>query len=248
MIDLKKRFLVCLSFNGASYCGWQIQKNGLSVQQVVQSAIERVLKFKPNLVACSRTDAGVHANRFYFHFDLSVKILPERFKFALNSQLPGDVAVKFVKVVDFNFHARYSAIKKEYIYKIWNSKDKNAFLNGLVWFYFRKVDLEKIRMAANFLIGTHDFTSFCSLKTKVKNKTRTIFSLDVEVCDKVLVFKVVGNGFLHNMVRIIFGTLIEVSEGLIDVFDLKEIIYKKDRKFAGRTLPSSGLYLNQVFY
>ena len=249
MANFKKRFLVCLSFNGAAYCGWQVQKIGVSVQQVVQLAIEKVLHFKPGLVACSRTDAGVHANNFYFHFDLNVSIEPQRLKFALNLCLPGDIAVNSVKEVDFNFHARYSAKRKEYIYKIWNSRgNKNPFLNQLVWHYDRPINFEKMKEAANFLIGTHDFTSFCSLKSTVENKTRTIFLIDLKTFGEIIVFRVVGSGFLYNMVRIFVGTLIEVSEGLIEVEDLAKILTLKDRNLAGRTVPASGLYLNKVFY
>ena len=246
--NYEKRFLVCLSFNGAAYCGWQVQRTGLSIQQVVQGAIEKVLNFKPSLVACSRTDSGVHANSFYFHFDLNVNIQPERFKFALNLKLPDDVAVKFVKEVDFSFHARYCAKRKEYIYKIWNSRDKNPFLKNLVWCYSRKIDLEKIAVAAKALLGTHDFTSFCSLKSKVANKIRTVFLIDFKFDGEILVFRIVGNGFLHNMVRIVVGTLIEVSEGLIAVDSLEKILSLKNRKLVGRTAPARGLYLNQVFY
>lgn len=249
MENLKKRFLVCLSFNGAAYCGWQIQKNGLSIQQVVQDALENVLKFTPNLVACSRTDAGVHANRFYFHFDLSVNIEPKGLEVALNARLPGDIAVNFVRKVDFNFHARYCAKRKEYIYKIWNSRFKDPFLNNLVWRYDRgEVNCEKIKAAAKFLVGTHDFTAFCSSKSSVLNKTRTIFSIKLDSCGKFIVLKFVGDGFLYNMVRILVGTLIEVSEGLIEVFDLEQILKLKNRDLAGRTAPASGLYLNEVFY
>lgn len=249
MVSSKKRFLVCLSFNGAAYCGWQVQKVGLSVQQVVQCAIERVLRFKPSLVACSRTDAGVHAKNFYFHFDLNVAIAPERFKIALNSCLPGDVAVNFVKVVSFDFHARYSAKRKEYIYIIWNNGGvKNPFLNKLVWRYSRKINFEKVKAAANFLVGTHDFTSFCSSRSTVENKTRTIFSIDFEFSGDFIIFRFIGSGFLYNMVRILVGTLIEVSEGLIEIDDLEKILKLKNRNLAGRTVPASGLYLNQVFY
>lgn len=246
--NFKRRFKVCLSFNGFAYCGWQVQKNGLSVQNVVQEAIEKVLNFKPSLVACSRTDAGVHANNFYFHFDLNVNIAPEKLKFALNLQLPGDIAVKSVEVVDFSFHARYSAKRKEYIYKIWNSRNKNPFLNNLVWCYGRKINLEKMKEAAQFLIGTHNFTSFCSLKTQTQSRTRTIFLIEFETEGEVLKIKIEGDGFLHNMVRIMVGTLIEVSEGLKEASEMIEILRLRSRKLAGRTVPARGLYLNKVFY
>ena len=142
-----ERYLFCISFNGSSYFGWQVQKNRVTVQSVVQDAIEAVLGSRFNVKACSRTDSGVHANNFYFHMDLNLKISLNRLIFALNNKFPQDVVLKSVKKVEKNFHARYSVKKKEYIYKIWTGKFKNPFLKGLVLNYFRKIDLERILKA-----------------------------------------------------------------------------------------------------
>ncbi len=245
---MTKRFLVCLSFKGTAYCGWQVQKNGLSIQSVVQDAIEKILKYRANIVACSRTDAGVHAINFYFHIDISIAIEPDKFKYALNLNLPDDVSVNFVKIVNETFHARYNAIKKEYVYKIWNSKVKNPFLENLVWHYNRTLNLKQMELAANCFIGTFDFSSFCSVKSKVKNKTRTIFEISLLKKQNLVEISLIGNGFLHNMVRIIIGTLIEVSEGLIEVKQIQNFLKTNNRDETGRTVPAKGLYLKQVFY
>lgn len=243
-----KRYLFCISFNGTNYCGWQVQKNGISVQEVVQDAIERVVGFRGDVVSCSRTDAKVHANNFYFHMDLSIKIEIEKLKFAINNALPLDICLKEIKIVDKSFHARYSVKRKEYIYKIWNKNVRNPFLKGLVLNYNFKIDLEKIKKAAKFFLGKHNFTSFCNVKSDVQDKVRTIYSIDIFFEGDILIFKIVGDGFLYNMVRIIVGTLLEVSEGKIDVLDIEKIIEKKDRKYAGKTVKADGLYLNNVIY
>ncbi len=243
-----KRYLFCISFNGTNYCGWQVQKNGISVQEVVQDAIERVVGFRGDVVSCSRTDAKVHANNFYFHMDLSIKIEIEKLKFAINNALPLDICLKEIKIVDKSFHARYSVKRKEYIYKIWNKNVRNPFLKGLVLNYNFKIDLEKIKKAAKFFLGKHNFTSFCNVKSDVQDKVRTIYSIDIFFDGDILIFKIVGDGFLYNMVRIIVGTLLEVSEGKIDVLDIEKIIEKKDRKYAGKTVKADGLYLNDVTY
>ncbi len=243
-----ERYLFCISFNGSSYFGWQVQKNCVTIQSVVQDAIEAVFGSRINVKACSRTDSGVHANNFYFHMDLNLKISLNRLIFVLNNKLPQDIVFKSVKKVEKNFHARYSVKKKEYIYKIWTGKFKNPFLKGLVLNYFRKIDLKNILKAAKFLVGKHNFSTFCGSGSSVLEKIRTIYSLDVYFEGEMLIFKIVGDGFLYNMVRIIVGTLLEVSEGNIKPEEVKEILEKKDRKFAGRTVKASGLYLNEVTY
>lgn len=242
------RYLFCISFNGFFYSGWQIQKNAITVQQVVEQAIKKVVGFRVFVVSCSRTDAGVHANNFYFHSDFELNFSLKKFKYAVNNCLPFDVVLKDVKMVEKTFHARYSAKKKEYIYKVWVNSLKNPFLKGLVMNYSKKINLEKMLKAAKFFVGEKDFSSFCKEKTKVLNKVRTIYSLEIFLKENFLIFKLVGNGFLHNMVRIIVGTLLDVSEGLISPNEIEDILKKKNRKFAGRTAKAQGLYLNNVFY
>ena len=242
------RLLFCISYNGAAYHGWQVQENSLTVQKVVQDAIEKVTGFRNDIVACSRTDAGVHANNFYFHMDNELDITPSNMRRAVSGNLPLDIEIKSVFEVAPSFHARYCARAKEYIYKIWNSKIRNPFLNNLVWTYYRKLDLDKINFASKYLIGEHDFTSFCSAKSGVIDKIRNIYSIEIVENADMLEFKLVGNGFLHNMVRIIVGTLVNVSECLIKPEEIENIIKKRDRRAAGKTAPPQGLYLNNVIY
>lgn len=243
-----RRYLFCISFNGFCYCGWQVQKNAVTVQSVFQNAFKRVVGFRGDVVSCSRTDSGVHANNFYFHMDLDLKLSLKNLQFALNNFLPDDIVVKNIKEVDKTFHARYQVKRKEYIYKVWLNKVKNPFLKGLVMNYSKAIDLKNILKAAKFFIGKQDFSSFCSSKTKVVDKVRTIYFLDVFLKDDFLIFKIVGDGFLHNMVRIMVGTLLEVSEGKIEPEEIKNIIKKKDRRYAGKTVVADGLYLNDVIY
>ena len=200
-----KRLLFCISYNGAAYHGWQVQENSLTVQKVVQDAIQKVTGFRNDIVACSRTDAGVHANNFYFHMDSRLDITPCNMRRAVSGNLPLDIEIKSVLEVGPSFHARYCAKAKEYIYKIWNSKIRNPFLNNLVWTYYRRLDLDKINQTLKYFIGEHDFTSFCSAKSDIINKKRNIYGIKIIKNDDMLEFKLVGNGFLHNMVRIIVG-------------------------------------------
>ena len=243
-----ERYLFRISFNGFYYSGWQIQKNAISVQGVIQDAIKNLVCEELFIVSCSRTDSGVHANNFYFHIDLKLNVGLDKFKLALNNLLPPDIVVKDIKKVGFNFHARYSAKRKEYIYKIWTKKLKNPFLKGLVLHYNRKIDVSAMLKAKKFLIGRHDFSSFCGSKSNVVDKVRTIYLLDIFFLDDILIFKIVGDGFLYNMVRIVVGTLLEVSEKKISPSYVKTILLQKDRRCAGRTVKPDGLYLNEVIY
>ncbi len=242
------RYLFCISFNGAAYCGWQVQKNGITVQNVVQDAIERILGLRHNIVACSRTDAGVHANNFYFHIDLELKIPILNFMFALNNVLPADIVVKSIVRVGDGFHARYSCRCKEYIYKVYIGALKNPFLKDLVLPYGRNLNMNNMLEASKFFLGRHNFTSFCNSNSTVKDKVRTIYFIDITLENDIVIFKIKGDGFLYNMVRIMVGTLIEVSEGRFCPNDIKDILENMNRKYAGRTVKASGLYLNEVYY
>ncbi len=242
------RLLFCISYNGSAYHGWQVQQNAITVQEVVQDSIEKVVGSRTDIVACSRTDAKVHANKFYFHMDIDVNIPKENLRRAISTFLPFDIEVISIVEVSPSFHARYSAKSKEYLYKIHNSKIRNPFLKDLAWHYDRKLNIDKIKLAAKEFIGEHDFTSFCSSKSSVVKKTRNIYNIELSQDREMVIFKFIGNGFLHNMVRILVGTLIGVSEGLIDIDDIKNIIIAKDRSLAGKTAPAKGLYLNDVKY
>lgn len=198
---------------------------------------------------CSRTDSGVHANMYCINILTTHKISPERLKAAMNRFLPLDIVVNSAQEVSLDFHARYSCKSKEYIYKIWNSQERNPFLNGYALHYRYELDVEKLNSAAKAYIGTHDFTSFCTLDKREKGDfTRTVTSFHVTRDGKMVEMRVEADGFLYNMVRIMVGTLLRVAQGKIEANEISNIIKGKNRKLAGPTAPACGLYLNRVNY
>lgn len=243
-----RNLLFNISYNGTNYHGYQVQNNAITVAQTLQNAIEKVIKVRQDIVGCSRTDAKVHANNYYFNMKTESKIPTDKFVIALNSVLPDDICIKNCREVSNSFHARYNCTSKEYIYKIWNNKIKNPFLKDLALHYKIPIDVMYMNKCAKEFIGTYDFKSFCSSGAKEMSTIRTIYDCSVLKDNDVVVFKVRGDGFLYNMVRIMVGTLIELQEQSQDISIIKDIIYSKDRTKAGRTCKPQGLYLNQVFY
>lgn len=243
-----KNVLLEISFNGAYFHGWQIQPNAVTVQQTLRDAIESLTHEKINLVGCSRTDAGVHANSFYCNFKTESTVPPDKFADALNCSLPDTIVVISSKEVPESFHARYDCTGKRYIYRILNTKTKSPFLNKLVYHYPYKIDCEMLDKAAKDFIGKYDFSAFCAAGCDVSDRVRTIGSFTVQRNGDEVVFSVEGNGFLYNMVRIMVGTLLDINRGVIDGDSIKKIIQSKSRDNAGVTVPGEGLYLDKVFY
>lgn len=243
-----KNFLITIAYDGTDYHGWQVQPNGITVQQAVQDGIEKILGKRENIVGCSRTDAGVHANEFCFNMRTEKEITPFRFVGAMNAVLPDDIAVKNCREVPMDFHARYDSLGKEYVYKIWNSPQRNPFCEGRYLHYKREIDTAFLNEQAQYFCGTHDFSAFCASKSTVDDTVRTVEYFTVERNEEEVFFRVKADGFLYNMVRIMVGTLLEISEGKIEKGALPEIINSLDRNRAGRTAPAHGLYLNKVFY
>ncbi|MBQ8783878.1 MAG: tRNA pseudouridine(38-40) synthase TruA [Clostridia bacterium] len=243
-----RNLLVTIAYDGTDYHGWQVQPNGITVQQAVQDAIEKILGKRENIVGCSRTDSGVHANNFCFNMRTESPIDPFRFVGAMNAVLPDDIAVKECVKVPMEFHARYDCKGKEYIYKIWNSPQRNPFLQDRYLHYKKPLDAELLNKAAQAFVGKHDFSAFCASKTTVEDFVRTVEYAAVTQNDEEVCFTVKADGFLYNMVRIMVGTLLEVAEGRISADSIGKIINSLDRNQAGRTAPAHGLYLNKVFY
>lgn len=243
-----KNYLITIAYDGGGYHGWQVQPNGITVQQMVQDAIEKILGTRENVTGCSRTDAGVHANEFCFNMKTNKDIVPFRFVGAMNAVLPVDIAVKNCVEVPLDFHARYDCKGKEYIYKIWNSPSRNPFCEGRYLHYKKKIDAKMLNDQAQYFCGRHDFTSFCAANTSVEDTVRTVEYCSVNADNEEIIIKIKADGFLYNMVRIIVGTLLEIAEGKIEPDTIDQIILSKDRKMAGRTAPAHGLYLNKVFY
>lgn len=245
------RILLCISYLGTNYCGYQVQPNGITIEQRLQDSVEAVFGLRCPITGCSRTDAGVHALRFYCTVDISdaPNFIPvEKIRDALNHSLPRDIAVVSASGVDDSFHPRYSVVSKKYKYLIWNERPKNPFLTDRAYHRPKPLDCAVMDEAAKLFIGIHDFAGFCAAGSSVRDTTREIFDAGCERDGGLITFKISGKGFLYNMVRIITGTLIEVSDGKIMLSELPEIIASRDRGRAGFTVPPQGLYLNDVKY
>lgn len=244
-----RNLLITISYDGSKYHGWQIQQNAVTVQEVFQKALYSVIFLKPDIKACSRTDSGVHAEMFCISTKISHPIPCERLKAALNSYLPQSVVVLDVREVPLDFHARYNALGKRYVYKVLNREQRDPFYIGRALHYRYNLDTELLNKASKAFIGTHDFTSFCTLDKREKGDfVRTIHDFSVKRIGDIVEFSVEGNGFLYNMVRIMVGTLLSINEGKIPPDAITEIINAKSRDAAGPTAPPQGLYLNKVFY
>ncbi len=243
------RYKCIISYDGSDFSGYQIQPNKRTVQLVLENVLTKIHKGNVVKVAASgRTDAGVHAKGQVIHFDSPLQIPVNRWEAALNSLLPEDLAVQSVEKVHDSFHARFDAVGKEYRYVLRLSTKRDPFQRKYVYQYPYKLNVDAMREAVPYILGTHDFTSFCSAKTEVEDKIRTIESIEITVDQDMLILHFVGNGFLYNMVRIIVGTLLEVGSGDRKPSDLSQVLEARERKFAGKTAPAHGLYLWKVFY
>lgn len=244
-----RNILVTMMYDGSHFHGWQIQDNALTVQEVFQDALFKVISEKTDIKGCSRTDSGVHANMYCVSFHTKHTIPCKRLVAALNRYLPLSVAVTDAQEVDDDFHARYNCKGKEYIYKIWNSEIRNPFLDGYALHYWYKLDIDLLNEAAKHFLGSHDFTSFCTLDNREKGDfTRTVSNISLKRDGDMVIFTIEADGFLYNMVRIIVGTLLRVAQGKINPGQIPSIINALDRSKAGPTAPPQGLYLNKVRY
>ncbi len=243
-----RNLLLTIRFLGTAYHGWQIQKNAITVQQKLQDALKAVLGKQPEIKGCSRTDTGVHAECFCVSVKTDSKIPCDRLPVALNVNLPKDIAAVSCIEVPGDFHARYSAKGKRYVYKILNTPLRNPFYEGLALHYQHPIDEKQLNEACQAYVGTHDFAAFCSSGSSVDNTVRTVFDAEVGRDGDIVAFTVSANGFLYNMVRIMTGTLLAVAENKISADDIPEIIASRERSRAGITAPPCGLYLKEVFY
>ncbi len=239
---------VITAYRGTNYHGFQRQNNAITVQAVLEKAVSKVLNEPVTIIGCSRTDTGVHANEFCFNVKTESNIRTIGFCRGVNGELPDDISILSCEDVPLDFHARFDCKGKEYIYKMHCSESKDPFGSDLAYHYRRKFDVEAAKKAAAHLVGTHDFASFCADCTSVSTTVRTIYSLEIENNGTSVIILVKGDGFLYNMIRIIAGTLMDVSEGRISPDDIPAILAAKDRLRAGRTAMAHGLYLNKVFY
>lgn len=243
-----RNLLLTISYDGSNYHGWQVQKNAVTVQEVFQNAVKKLFKQNIDIKGCSRTDSGVHANKYCVSFKTDTDIPCENIIMALNSYLPDDIAVLNCTDMDIDFHARYNVVKKEYVYIINNSKIRNPFLRNYAFWYRYDIDTDYLNEQAQAFVGTYDYSGFCSANSGVEDTVRTVYSFEVSRKGDMVYFKVSADGFLYNMVRIMVGTLLFVNEGKIKKDELKNVILSKNRKLAGKTAPPQGLYLNDVIY
>ncbi|UZW66830.1 tRNA pseudouridine(38-40) synthase TruA [Priestia flexa] len=243
-----KRLKCIVAYDGSLFAGYQVQPEKRTVQSEIEKVLTQMHKRKITIYASGRTDAQVHAEGQVIHFDTDLNIPLNKWKKALNSMLPDDIVIKYVSEVDSEFHARFNVKSKEYRYYIDRQENRNPFTRYYAYHYPYKLDYMKMKEASHYLIGTHDFTSFCSAKTEVEDKVRTIYNIDLVEEGNQLVLTFKGNGFLYNMVRILVGTLLDVGQGKIDPVDIKAVLESKSRTLAGKTAPAEGLYLWQVFY
>lgn len=244
-----QRYKAIISYDGTGFLGYQVQPKGRTVQAELEAALAKIHKGVPvKVTASGRTDAGVHAKGQVIHFDSPLAIPEDRWVVALNSLLPEDLAVLFVHKAENAFHARFDAAGKEYRYQLQLSGFRDPFQRNYVYRYPYALNLEAMREASRYLLGTHDFTSFCAAKTEVQDKVRTIKEIDFLLDGDLLTIRFVGNGFLYNMVRILVGTLLAVGSGDLSPEEIPSILEKKDRSAAGKTAPARGLYLWEVLY
>lgn len=243
-----RHLLVYLRYRGTSYHGYQVQKNAVTVAQTVQDAVERVFGERLPIKGCSRTDTGVHANRFALTFFTDAEYPPETVVRALNASLPPDIAVLSCEAVAEDFHPRYSCRGKRYVYRIYNATIRDPFREGLALHVKYPLNVQMMDAAAREFIGTHDFSAFCGANGNVADTVREITAASVIREGDMVSFSVTGSGFLYNMVRIMTGTLIEAERGKYPPTDIAEIIASNDRGRAGFTAPPHGLYLDEIFY
>jgi len=245
-----QRYKGIIAYDGSCFSGYQVQPNKRTVQSELERVLAKMHKGSQVKVAASgRTDAGVHAMGQVIHFDSPLAIPEGKWATALNSLLPDDISIVSVEHVSESFHARFDAAGKEYRYQLLQAPARDPFLRKYAYHYPYPLNLEAMKQASNyFLTGPHDYTSFCSAKTEVKDKVRTIKDIEFITNGQMLTLRFIGNGFLYNMVRILVGTLLEVGCGERSPDEMPAILEKKDRSAAGKTAPAHGLYLWKVFY
>lgn len=244
-----KRVKLIVSYDGTNYCGWQVQPNGVAVQEVLNRCLSDLLKEDIQTMGASRTDAGVHALGNVAVFDTNARMPAEKISFALNTRLPADIRIQDSCQVPDDFHPRFQETIKTYEYKIYNNKFPDPTKRLYTTFHYYPLDVEKMRQAAAYLVGEHDFKSFSTYKPEVESTVRTIYSLEIlKGEDSVITLRIRGNGFLYNMVRIIAGTLLRVGGGYYPPEYVKEILEGKNRELAGETARPEGLTLVEIEY
>ena len=243
-----KNIALRLRYDGSRYHGWQVQKNAITVAQTMEEALAKVCGERVKLTGCGRTDAGVHALRYCANFHSGCTVPVDRLPLAVNSRLPDDIAVVDAVEVPDDFNAIGSCVKKEYVYKILNSRIPDPFLADRVCFYPQRLDISLMQAAARAFAGTHDFKADRSVGTQTKTTVRTVYWCRVEKDGDLITVSICANGFLYNMCRAMVGTMVYASYGKLIPEEIPALLEKRDRRLTGPTMPPQGLYLNRVWY
>lgn len=244
-----KRIKLTVAYDGTNYCGFQRQKNGITIEEVLNKGISRATNEEIKIIGASRTDSGVHALGNVVVFDTNSTIPANKMVFAINRRLPADIVITDSQEVDLNWHPRYQYnIEKVYEYHIFNAKVENPMKRLYSTFVSFALDLEQMRKGAAYLIGEHDFASFCNIKSEVENTIREIYAIEIKRVNEEIIITVRGNGFLYNMVRIIAGVLIRVGRGFYQPEKVKELLEKRVRTRESITAPAEGLVLKSIHY
>ncbi len=244
----KNRIALLLQYDGTGFNGWQVQKKGRTVQGEVEKALEILLKEKIRVVAAGRTDTGVHALGQVIHFDSFAGIELRKLCISLNGILEKDISVKNAYFVPPAFHARFGASRREYIYVIYNHPLRSPFIMRKAMWVSYKLDLDYLKNISKYFLGEKDFASFCKKISADENTVRRIDEFDIFKYEEFIFFRIKGTAFLHNMIRIIIGTMLDIYSSNMDPSSVIGILEKKDRIAGGKTAPAYGLYLNRIFY
>lgn len=248
-----RRIMLRVAYDGTEYCGWQLQPNGLAVEEVLNRELSLLLGENIAVIGASRTDSGVHALGNVCVFDTESRIPGAKFAYALNPRLPQDIVVQESREVGADFHPRHCECNKTYEYRIYNAVFPHPLLRRYTHFLYRELDTAAMKQAAEYLTGEHDFKSFCSVNTQVKETVRKVNFLEIEVSGgegsaRLITIRINGSGFLYNMVRIIAGTLIEVGYHWRTPESVAGTLAACDRQAAGATAPACGLTLMGIYY
>lgn len=243
-----RRIKLIVAYDGTEYSGWQIQPEAPTIEMYLDKAIRELTGENVHVTGASRTDAGVHAYGNVAVFDTESTIPGDRFTFALNRFLPDSIVIQDSWEVSSDFHPRYCNTRKTYEYRILNTAVPLPQKRNFTWHVTGSIDIEKMKEAAAYIVGEHDFKSFCCVRTQAESTVRTIYSLEVLQEGSEIIIRIKGNGFLYNMVRIITGTLIQVGKGRFKPEYVKQMLEAKDRTVAGQTAPPQGLTLVGIEY
>lgn len=241
-----KNIKIVLEYDGTDFCGWQYQPNLRTVQDELQRSLKKIFQKEINVIGAGRTDSGVHARAQVANFLIEKEMAPGTIMAALNGNLPKDIRVLSSEEVELSFNSRFSAIKRHYRYHI--TRIERAINRNYIWCFKTYLDIDKMQQASDFLLGDQDFKSFCQEGADVKHHFCQMEKLTWEQKNETITLDIIANRFLHNMVRIIVGTMIDVGRGYTAAEKIPEILQAKDRKQSGQTAPAKGLCLEKIYY